>query len=148
MRTIYLDSDFRCHLTNDGTMREIETTAFDSKCVAFIEGYRFVPAGESWTRSDGAVFNGLMISPAEDYSRLEKAQRQYELDEAVRWTSMDIPQEQGMTATRRYAIGSFLSVFGEIYEVISIILNGAQIIPGSNVCESTVAEYINKKSEE
>lgn len=146
--TIYLDNNFVCHLTDDGTMQAVETDAFDGKCAAYIEGYRYIPDGESWTRQDGAVFNGLMISPAEDYSRLEKAQRQYELDEAQRWGSLDIPQEQGMTATRRYEIGSFLSVFGEIYEVISIILNGAQIIPGSNVCKSSVEEYINKKSEE
>lgn len=146
--TIYLDSDFRCHLMNDGTRSPTETDAFDGKCAAYIEGYRFIPVGESWTRPDGAVFSGEMIAPAEDYSRLEKAQAQYELDEAQRWGSLDIPQEQDFTATRRYPIGSFLSVFGEIYEVISIILNGAQIIPGSNVCKSTVAEYINKKSED
>lgn len=146
--TIYLDPEYRCHLTNDGTRRPIETDAFDGKCVAYIEGYRYIPAGESWTRADGEVFHGEMIAPAEDYSALAKAQAQHELDEAKRWGSLGIPQEQDFTATRRYTIGSFISVFGEIYEVISIILNGAQIIPGSNVCKSTVAEYINKKSEE
>ena len=71
---VYLDSDFRCHLTNDGTMKEAETDFFDGKCAAFIEGYRFVPAGESWTRSDGVVFHGEMIAAAEDYGALEKAQ--------------------------------------------------------------------------
>lgn len=80
---IYLDSDFRCHLTDDGSMRPVKTDAFDGKCAAFIEGYRFVPAGESWARADGAVFHGEMIAPAEDYARLEKAQAQYEADEAV-----------------------------------------------------------------
>ena len=145
---IYLDNEFRCHLTNDGTMQAVETGVFDGKCAAYIEGYRLVPAGESWTRSDGVVFHGEMIAPAEDYARLEKAQRQYELDEAVRWGSLGIPQEQGMTATRRYPIGSFLSVYGEIYEVISIILTGSQIIIGSNVRKSTVEDYINRKAEE
>lgn len=79
--TIYLDSDFRCHLTDSGGMRSVETNYFDSKCAAYIEGYRFVPAGESWTRADGAVFHGEMIAPAEDYARLAKAQQQYERDE-------------------------------------------------------------------
>lgn len=79
--TIYLDSDFRCHLTDDGSMRPVETDAFDGKCAAFIEGYRFIPAGESWTRADGVVFHGQMVAPAEDYARLEKAQQQYERDE-------------------------------------------------------------------
>ena len=145
---IYLDSDFRCHLMDDGTMREVETDFFDGKCAAYIEGYRYVPEGEVWTRSDGVVFHGEMIAPAEDYGALAKAQEQHELDEAQRLAELGIPQEQDFTATRRYTIGSFISVYGEIYEVISIILNGAQIIPGSNVCKSTVAEYINKKSEE
>lgn len=145
---IYLDSDFRCHLSDGGGMRMIETDVFDGKCAAYIEGYRFVPAGESWTRSDGAVFFGEMVAPAESSSALDRAQAQHEADEAARFSELGIPQEQDFTATRRYTIGSFLSVFGEIYEVISIILNGAQIIPGSNVCKSTVAEYINKKSKE
>ena len=81
--TIYLDSDFRCHLSDGGSMRPIETDLFNGKCSAFIEGYRFVPVGESWTRADGAVFRGQMIAPAEDYSRLEKAQQQYEEDESI-----------------------------------------------------------------
>lgn len=80
---IYLDSDFRCHLSDGGGMRLVETDFFDGKCAAFIEGYRFVPTGESWTRTDGAVFHGEMIAPAEDYARLEKAQQQYEADMAA-----------------------------------------------------------------
>ena len=43
MRTIYIDLDYKCHPTNDGTMVAIETDYFDDKCDAFIEGYRFVP---------------------------------------------------------------------------------------------------------
>lgn len=78
---IFIDSDFRCYLKNDGDMRAVETDFFDGKCQKFIEGYRFVPEGESWTREDGEVFQGEMISPAEDYARLEKAQQQYEVDE-------------------------------------------------------------------
>lgn len=70
--TIYLDSDFRCHLVDDGTRSPIETDAFDGKSAAYIEGYRYVPAGENWTRPDGVIFYGKMIAPAEDYVRLEK----------------------------------------------------------------------------
>ena len=68
--TIYLDDDFKCHVENDGTMREVETDFFDGKCTEFIEGYRFVPDGESWTREDGAVFTGEMIAPWRDYTEL------------------------------------------------------------------------------
>ena len=75
---IYLDSDFKCHLKNDGAMTEYETTFFDGKCDEFIEGYRVVPEGMSWAREDGEVFTGEMISPAVDYSRLAVAQADYE----------------------------------------------------------------------
>lgn len=78
MRTIYIDSEFKCHTVNDGTMTAVETDAFNGKCDAFVEGYRFVPSGESWTRSDGVVFHGEMIAPWKDYSELDTAQRQYE----------------------------------------------------------------------
>ena len=80
---LFLDSEYRCHLTDDGTMTSAETDAFDGKCACYIEGCRLVPAGESWTRPDGAVFFGEMLTPAEDSGRLEKAQEQYERDEAA-----------------------------------------------------------------
>lgn len=75
---IYIDNDYKCHVSNDGTLREIETDVFNGKCDAFIEGFRFVPEGESWTRSDGIVFHGEMIAPWMDYAELDSAQREYE----------------------------------------------------------------------
>lgn len=78
MKTIYLDSDFKCHVSNDGTMTACEHEFFDGKCDSFIEGYRFVPTGESWTREDGVVFYGEMIAPWKPYSELDAAQRRYE----------------------------------------------------------------------
>lgn len=78
MKTIYIDSDFKCHVTNDGAMTSVETDAFDGKCDTFIEGYRFVPSGAEWTRSDGVVFKGEMIAPWKPYSELDNAQREYE----------------------------------------------------------------------
>lgn len=79
MRTIYIDSDFKCHVTDDGTMTAVETDFFDGKCDAFVEGYRFVPEGESWTREDGAVFQGEMAAPWKPWEELDAAQRVYEL---------------------------------------------------------------------
>ena len=81
MRTIYLDSDFKCHTVNDGTMTAVETDRFDGMCDGFVEGYRYVPAGESWTRSDGVVFQREMIAPWQDYGELEAAQREYEREQ-------------------------------------------------------------------
>ena len=76
---IYIDSEFRCHADNpDGTMREIQTGFFEGKCPAFIEGYRFVPAGERWMREDGTEFEGQMITPWKPFEELEREQRNYE----------------------------------------------------------------------
>lgn len=77
-KTIYIDSEFKCHVTDDGTMTAVETEFFDNKCDAFVEGYRYVPEGESWTREDGEVFTGEMVVPWKDYSELDAAQREYE----------------------------------------------------------------------
>lgn len=77
---IYLDDDYKCHVTDDGTMRKYETCEFDGKCQTFIEGHRFVPEGETWTRSDGVEFTGLMVSPWKNYAKLEKAQFEYQID--------------------------------------------------------------------
>lgn len=78
MRTIYIDPEFKCHPTDDGTMTEVQTEFFDGKCAAFVEGYHFVPAGETWTRSDGQVFHGEMVAPWKPYSELDTIQREYE----------------------------------------------------------------------
>ena len=76
---IYIDSEFKCYTSNsDGIYREVETTLFNAKCNEFVEGYRYVPSGESWTRSDGAVFYGEMIAPWKPYSELDGEQREYE----------------------------------------------------------------------
>ena len=79
--TVYIDSDFKCHTEPAEDRTAVETEAFDGRCKAFIEGYRFVPAGQSWTRDDGVVFEGEMISPWVDSQTLETAQRLFdELD--------------------------------------------------------------------
>lgn len=83
MKTIYLDTDFRCHVTNDGTMTAVETDALDGYCDEYIEGYRFVPAGSTWIREDGTVFEGEMISPWKPWDELDAAQREYEKQEAA-----------------------------------------------------------------
>lgn len=147
MKTIFLDSDFRCHLTDDGSMRPVETDAFDGKCATFIEGYRFVPAGESWARADGAVFHGQMVAPAENYEALAKAQTQYEADEAARLADLGIPQEKDFTATRNYPSESFIGIRGELYEVIRSIPQYTSIITGQNVIKTTVEHYLDTLKE-
>ena len=76
---IYIYKDFHCHTTNpDNAFREFEDKFFDGKCVTFIEGYMYIPDGESWMRSDGMVFEGKIRTPWKDYDELDEAQREYE----------------------------------------------------------------------
>lgn len=79
--TIYIDSEYKCHVSNDGTMREFDVPFFDGKCDVFVEGYRYIPANEAWEREDGETFNGEMIAPWKDYSELYLAQLEYEVEQ-------------------------------------------------------------------
>ena len=76
--TIYIDSDYKCHVSAAGGRRAIETDAFNGKCAEWIESYRFVPEGEMWTREDGEEFAGAeMISPWKDLGEAYAAQTVY-----------------------------------------------------------------------
>lgn len=81
MKTIYLDSSFMCHVSDDGTMTEVQTDALDNLCGNAIELMRFVPQGETWTRPDGRVIHGEFIQ-ATDSARIDAYQRQYMEDQA------------------------------------------------------------------
>lgn len=81
MKTIYLDTDFKCHVSPSSGYASAETDAFDGKCSAYIEGYRFVPSGQTWTRSDGVAFTGEMIAPWKPWAELDAAQREYEREQ-------------------------------------------------------------------
>ena len=72
--TIYIDNDYKCHLSDDSTRRAFDLPFFDGKCTEFIEGYRYVPSGETWTRADGEVFAGEMIAPLRGYNELAAIQ--------------------------------------------------------------------------
>ena len=78
---IYIDADYKCHTSAGNGYREIETEFFDNTANGYIEGYRFVPAGESWTREDGVVFQGEMVSPWKPWEELDAAQREYEREQ-------------------------------------------------------------------
>ena len=80
--TVYIDSDYKCHTSPGDGLTAVETDFFDSKCRQYIEGYRFVPAGEIWTREDGQVFIGGMVAPWRDYEILIELQAVYEEEQA------------------------------------------------------------------
>ena len=81
MKTIYIDSSFKCNTSTAEGLTQIETDAFDGKCDAYIEGYRFIPSGQTWTRADGVVFTGEMIAPWKPWAELDTAQREYEREQ-------------------------------------------------------------------
>ncbi len=67
---IYIDSDYKCHTSDDGTRREVETDFFNNKCRVFIEGYKYDDS-----RGYAAIY------PWRDYTQLAEAQAAY--DEAL-----------------------------------------------------------------
>lgn len=76
--TIYIDNYYKCHTSPGDGLTAVETDAFDGKCRQYIEGYRFVPSGETWIREDGQVFIGEMVAPWRDYAILEELQAVYD----------------------------------------------------------------------
>ena len=75
--TIYIDSDYKCYVSDAEGRRAVETNFFDGKCPEWIESYRFVPDGETWTREDGEEFRGEMVTPWKDLSEAYTAQTAY-----------------------------------------------------------------------
>ena len=79
---IYIDNDYKCHVSPGDGLTAVETDAFDGKCRQYIEGYRFVPSGEIWTREDGQTFTGEMAAPWRPYEILAEFQAIYEEEQA------------------------------------------------------------------
>ena len=75
--TIYIDSDYKCYVSDAEGRRAVETDFFDGKCPEWIESYRFVPADETWTREDGEEFRGEMAAPWKDLGNAYAAQAAY-----------------------------------------------------------------------
>ena len=67
--TIYIDSEYKCHLENADGRRAFETDKFDGMSKPYIEGFIYIPDGETWVRSDGEEFKGIAIFP---YKPLER----------------------------------------------------------------------------
>lgn len=75
--TIYIDSDYKCYVSDAEGRRAIETDAFNGKCPEWIESYRFVPEGETWVKENGEIFRGEMVSPLKDLGNAYAAQAVY-----------------------------------------------------------------------
>ena len=96
--TIYIDKDFRCFTAPGEGLKVVQTDFFDGKAPGYIEGYRFVPAGKSWTREDGAVFSGEMAAPWKDWEELDKIQRVYEREQIPALTAQNDELVEAMAA--------------------------------------------------
>ena len=79
---VYIDADFRCHAQKSEGLTAVASEFFDGKCKTFIESYRFVPRGSTWTREDGAAFSGEMITPHTDLAPALAAQSEFEAFQA------------------------------------------------------------------
>lgn len=147
---IFIDDNYMCHVENDSShsLRAFDVPFFDGKCVTFVESYRFVPSGESWTSKNGKVFPGEMASAAYDFEVVQKAQQQYEAGMAVRFSELGISQEQDFTATRNYPVNAFIGIYGQLYEVIRSIPQYTSIVTGQNVIKTTVEHYLDTLKEE
>ena len=97
MKTIYIDSSFKCHTSTAEGLTQIETDAFDGKCDAYIDGYRFIPAGKTWTRADGVVFTGEMIAPWKPWDELDAVQREYEREQYKTVSTQNAEYEEALS---------------------------------------------------
>lgn len=88
---VYVDSEYKCHVNNDGTMESFDVDFFNDKCDMFIEGYRYIPVGCTWVRNDGVGFEGVAIIPWKNYNDLDNLQRTYER-ELIRQYEADLAE--------------------------------------------------------
>lgn len=83
--TIYIDAEFKCYTNPAPGLREFEEPFFDGAAPDFVEGYRYIPRGESWTDSSGNIYEGRTFFPWRDSQQLDAAQNAYTrlLDDAA-----------------------------------------------------------------
>lgn len=67
MRTVYIDTENKCHVVNDGNMVAVEVDHFDGKCDFWVEGHCCI--------SDE---NSIAIWPWRDIDELDTVQREHE----------------------------------------------------------------------
>ena len=105
MKTIYIDSNFRCHTTNpNGTLKKVETDVFDNLCDKAIETMIYVPKGETYK---GTVCKDGFIQ-CTDTKQCEMYQREHEklllaeyesaLARSVRLSDLDAAYQEGVNA--------------------------------------------------
>ena len=107
---IYIDSDFKCHTKPGEGLREFETTFFNNVPDAYVEGYRYVPEGETWVRKTPTYnmdheivgeseteFRGEMMAPWKPWEELDKILREYEQAQNRELTAQNAEYESALS---------------------------------------------------
>lgn len=61
MKSIYIDSDYMCHLEDGEGRTEVLTDMFDGVVDGAIPYYRYIPQGKTWTDNKGRDYHGLFV---------------------------------------------------------------------------------------
>ena len=61
MKTIYIDSEYMCHLENADGRIQVQTDVLDEVVDGAIPYYRYIPDGAEWINDKGRVFHGLFV---------------------------------------------------------------------------------------
>ena len=86
---VYIDSEFKCHVSPWEGLTEVEVSFFDNKCNECVEGYRYIASGSVWIREDGVEFAGEMVNPWKNYNELAMAQLDYLTEKMAEAPSTD-----------------------------------------------------------
>lgn len=109
MDKIYIDAEFKCHVTNpDGIYTEIDTPRqIRDKCPEYIEGLRVRPDGYTYTEN-GVVYgpDGTSVEMWKDPEQLVSAQIAYErqqlaqlqTENAAIYQSADAAYQEGVNS--------------------------------------------------
>ena len=108
---VYLDADYRCYVTQGENRVAVDADYFNGKCPAYIEGYRFVPEGETWVREDGETFRGEMIAPWKPWEELNATQREFERQQLMDANAQNAELLETMAAMVEEVYESDLEVF-------------------------------------
>jgi hypothetical protein len=76
---VYLDENYIAHAEYTEGYIEAESSFFDMKAPELFPCYRFIPAGYTWQREDGEIFEGEAISlvnPTADMVSVQQAHEQ------------------------------------------------------------------------
>ena len=123
---IYIDSDFKCHVAPGDGLREFETKFFSNVPDAYVEGYRYIPYGETWVRKEPIYnmdhevvgeseteFMGEMVAPWKPWEELDKILRDYERT-----------QNQELNAQNAELVDAMASMVEDVYNQDVAVIEG------------------------